>query len=99
MTDQKMKNRNANPLPSSPLTEFLALAEHPEELFDWAEISPRISDNLWLMLLEYQPQFEKHFDWTRVEGNADLWGWRKLLQKQPRFAKHLKAQAAPTKER
>lgn len=72
-----------------PLAKAFLLRDTPEAevLFSWDELNRELTEDLWLLILEEQPQFEAHFDWSRVQGKK-LHFWGCLLAKQPQFAVH-----------
>ena len=60
---------------------------HLENQVDWDELDQEWETGDWMMLLAYQPQFEKYFDWSRIEKKSSPY-WEYLLKKQPQFACH-----------
>ena len=69
------------------ISTLLGLLPEAETLFDWEKIAPAMDENLWLMLLSKQPQFELHFNWDRVKGRK-LLNWGALLKRRPQFARY-----------
>ena len=73
----------------TPMEKRCLLCDLPqlEDLVDWDELDREWQEGDWLMLLSYQPRFEKYFDWSRVERKPSVF-WDILLCKQPQFADH-----------
>ena len=73
----------------TPVEKRALLCDLPqlENQVDWDELDREWDAGDWMMLLSYQPQFEKYFDWSRIEKKPSPF-WDILLQSQPQFACH-----------
>ena len=73
----------------TPVEKRALLCDLPqlENQVDWDELDREWDTGAWMMLLSYQPQFEKYFDWSRIEKKPSPF-WDILLRSQPQFACH-----------
>ena len=73
----------------TPVEKRALLCDLPqlESQVDWDELDREWDTGAWMMLLSYQPQFEKYFDWSRIEKKPSPF-WDILLRSQPQFACH-----------
>ena len=73
----------------TPMEKRALLCDLPEleNQVDWDELDREWDTGAWMMLLSYQPQFEKYFDWSRIEKKPSPF-WDILLRFQPQFACH-----------